>query len=1066
MVTGAGLMVRVPFGGILMPRLSLLCFAALLAVGALFITGKPQQAFSQAPAFKLTTPTDGAMITDTRKVALKWNADAAADHYEAWVNITRNDYDWTASGSLLDRYTKLGETKDTTFTTTDLVDRWTYKAYIVAVRGDGTTVKSNIVTFSVYLPVLTTMNDGIAVINGCRDLNKDGKIEPYEDWHNPPDVRVKDLMSRMTDEEKAYQMFYNSKEFPLAGFMMGPCATNDLTNFQIAAAKTRLGIPEVTAGDTVDGFKTSFPAQSAFAAMRDYNIVWKCGNIEREEGCVVGERGTLSPLAEVGTKVLYPRIQEGNGEDADVAAAIVRALVCGIQGGPEINPTSMLVDLKHWPGQGAGGEGNVCFDAVTIKYHMKPWIAGLEAGAGQIMPGYAACQFLDPGGPSAGESKPIMDYLRNNLGFKGLICTDWLGAGQWVGCGKAGADVLGGASPGGITMATFVAGIGQDRLNESVARILSTKFRMGIFEDPYGTPDKALSVWHTKDKEAVVEQAERECMTLLKNDGTLPLRLKKGDNIEVKGDCDDGARYVLWMSGFHKEYGAQTILQAITARAAQAGVTVNGGGAPKAAIVVAGEPWYTHGSAWAKEAPFIPQAGMIQDYHDKGIPVVVVLILPRPYIITDWNDAASSIVVCYRCGDGGGPAVAQCLFGDYEPHGKLSWQLPRSMAQVGSDSPNNEIEKWDLPFDVGATDAERAEIRAKIDAGEKVLPIYGKPLYQYGAGLDGFGIKDTTPPLAFNTLTPAEGTKIENVPPTLTWQASSDPESNIRGYNVYMDQKLLASKLYDTSYTLTAAQLSNGKHLWNVEAVNWTGLITKSNSANFEYVDNIPPRPFDLSQPADAAKLTGATQSLAWASSIDNESGLDHYEVWLDGAKVATLPAVGGKATGANLALNAKVDATSSTGAGRGADAATDGNAGTRWESASTDPQSITVDLGKNTLIAGVTLNWETACAADYTIQVSTDGTSWKEIYSKEGGRGGVEKLTNLSGYGRYVRMNGTRRATAYGYSLFEFEVYGNPVSEYQLTDLKPGAHTWYVVAVDASGNTQKSTSTRTFTVQ
>ena len=92
----------------------------------------------------------------------------------------------------------------------------------------------------------------------------------------------------------------------------------------------------------------------------------------------------------------------------------------------------MLATVKHWPGEGAGGEAGIIYDAVTIKYHMIPFRAAMEAGAVNIMPGYAGSSYLDPGGPGAGDSAKILAYLRQNLGYTGLITTDWLPSGAWV----------------------------------------------------------------------------------------------------------------------------------------------------------------------------------------------------------------------------------------------------------------------------------------------------------------------------------------------------------------------------------------------------------------------------------------------------------------------------------------------------------------------------------------------------------------------------------------------------------------------------------------------------------
>ncbi|WP_443070984.1 discoidin domain-containing protein [Streptomyces sp. NBC_01476] len=706
---------------------------------------------TKAPAtlnqFQLSAPADKAMVTNTRRPALSWAAVGGTAHYEVWLNLSRTDYDFTASGNLLDLYTKVAEVTGTSYTPSwDITDRWTYKWYVVAVNGSGTKTTSNIRTFSVYLPDIEQVADGVNVINGARDLNKDGTIEPYEDWRLSVDTRVNDLLGRMTLEEKAYQMFYNVQQYPMSGWHFGPAQPADLNNVLLSTAATRLGIPPVSAGDTTAGYQTTYPLQSTLAAGKDYPLDYKLGDMQRKEELEVGARGTLSPLAEVGTKVLYPRIQEGNGENADVAAAQLRALVSGLQGGPELNPGSVLATVKHWPGEGAGGEAGIVYDGVTIKYHMIPFKAAMEAGAVNIMPGYAGSSYLDPGGPGAGDSAKILTYLRQNLGYTGLITTDWLPSGAWINAANAGSDVMGGADPGApdFTMASFENSVPLARINDAVTRILKLKFELGIFDHPYGDPVNGPYRFHQPSYTQLANQASRESNTLLKNDGVLPVKLNAGDNIVVAGDrATDSAACCIWSSYFHADYGSLDQLDALKARATQAGVNVyqGTGPTPKLAVVYVGEPSYTHATAWPDTQPYLPadQVALIQNYKNQGIPVVVVLTLPRPIVISDWQNLADAVVVTYRGGEEVGPATASLLFGDYTPRGKLPWQLPRSLDQVlkpgGGDVQADANEAWDLPYDLGATAAERADIRAKIDAGQTVPPTYGNPLYQYGSGL-------------------------------------------------------------------------------------------------------------------------------------------------------------------------------------------------------------------------------------------------------------------------------------------------------------------------------------------
>ena len=451
--------------------------------------------------FQLLLPANAAMETTIRKPTLTWNACPGATNYEVYLNITRSDYDWYAPGNLLDRYTKVGESTATSFTVKDdLVDRWTYKWYVVAATPGGAKY-SNKQQFGLYIPVLSTEADGIPVVNGCRDMNKDGTIEPFEDWHLPPEKRVDDLMGRMTTEEKVQQLFYGSDEkSAVDGFAFSYGVEGGMRKTQYAAAKTRMGIPVAFLGDKIHGWKTIYPTELGMAAMRDMDLVYQCGNVQRVEEKSFGFTGALCPLAEVDTKVLYPRFQEGCGENADDAAALVRALVCGMQGGPEPNPHSMMVTVKHWPSQGAGGEDALQYDAVTIKYHMKPWLAAVDDNAASVMPGYKIhCPFLDPSNACANESKPIIDYLRKGINFKGFVVTDWLGANTKQSSESlgAGVDVMGGAPSNKTDVNQLVQAIGIDRINEACRRVLDIKFRLGMFENPYSDPTCRFARTHS-----------------------------------------------------------------------------------------------------------------------------------------------------------------------------------------------------------------------------------------------------------------------------------------------------------------------------------------------------------------------------------------------------------------------------------------------------------------------------------------------------------------------------------------------------------------------------------------
>lgn len=1041
-----------------------------------------------AGAFRLVSPANNAMVTATRRPTLTWAPVTGATNYTLYVNLTRNDYDWMAAGNLLDRYTQVSSQTGTSFTfTEDLPDRWTYKWYVVATLA-GSTPRSDIGNFSVYVPTVETQADGVNVINGARDLNKNGVIEPYEDWRNPISVRVTDLMGRMTLHEKAMQMFYDAKVYPEAGFQMGPLAPTDIVMFQRASAATRLGIPHIDAGDSIHGYKTSWPTQPALAASRDLDTIYEMGDIQRKEQIAIGSRGTLSPLAEVNTKVLYPRIQEGNGEDADLAAGITRALIAGLQGGPEVNPNSIWVTTKHWPGQGAGGEAGITYDGTTIHYHMRPWHAAIEAGTSGIMPGYAGSWLLGPEGYGAGDNPGILNYLRTKLKYDGVICSDWLPSGAWVRSATAGSDVMGGATPS--AMANFETEVPLSRINDSVRRILDLKFRLGIFEDPYKKGPAGTSEWHTADSKAAVRRASQESMTLLKNDGALPVRLPPGGKIVIAGPrADDMSCMVTWRSDFHGyEFGDPTIYTALKARAEAAGLTVYkdnapAGVTPDAAIVVVGESYFTHGTEWDKEKPYLPgdpigpaheakwgdQFGVINSFKSRGIPTTTVMIMPRPYILTNVMPITNALLIAYRPGDMGGYAVADVLFGDVLPRGKTPWQLPRSMSQIGTDVENGQLERWDLPYDLGATDAERAIIRQKIATGQHIEPIYGNPLFQYGAGIQGFGLTDATAPVAFSLLTPANNVVITTTRPAFTWNASSDPQTGIQRYEVFIDGGAAPVAITKTpSAPLESLKLANGTHTWFVKAFNWANGVTQSPTFTFTLNDTTPPAAFAALSPSAGQAVPGTSTRFIWEQTTDVGAGVAQYVLIVDGADrgPAILRSTATPA-GTNLARGKNVVATSSE-FGSPNDAV-DGSLTTRWSSVGTattgDTDSITVDLGAIYSLKRVVLNWEAAYGRRYVVETSLDGTTnWVALKTVDTGDGGIDDWTGLTGVGRYVRMRGVQRATAYGYSLWEFEVYGVGTEQTTVTGLATGTHTWRVRAVDGANNTTLSTGPISFT--
>ncbi len=695
------------------------------------------------------------------------------------------------------------------------------------------------------------------------------------------------------------------------------------------------------------------------------------------------------------------------------------------------------------------------YDGVTVKYHMKPFQASIDADTGAVMPGYAGSDFLDPGGRGAGDSIGILAYLREVLGYDGLIMTDWLPSGSWIRAANAGSDVMGGADPSGIDMNAFIAGVNPDRLHKALRRIFRVKFKLGIFENPYGDLSKVSSVHHSDAHVALSQQAAEASLTLLKNTSLLPFRLPAGAKLLVTGPrATDGESHAIWRSAFQPLYGDKTMAQAITERGQQAGLTVvvdtsfapaNQGYA--GAVVVVGERSYTHGTAWDKEAPYLPpeERGLVTHLASQNIPFVLVYIMPRPYVIEAEAAQANAIVLAYRPGGGGGPAVARLLFGDIKPQGKLPFQLPRNMTQVGNDRYPEIGELWDIPFDLGATAAERQQIRNLINAGQPVPPTFGNPLFQYGAGFASFNLSDGTPPSAPQVTAPTNGQVVQQAP-VFTWTAAQDAQTGIQHYEVVVDGALRATTKA-TSFNAKALNLSSGSHSVIIRARNWAEQTTASATVSFQFLDTIAP-----TQPAvlSVASLGGGQARVTWLSAGDAESGILEYVLRAGGSTLATVAGADKIVTYRNVALGSSATASSRQGA-LNASYAVDNDPATRWGSESADNQWLQLDLGGLFTLDRVNLSWETAFARRYVLETSLDGLQWVTALTVDNSTGGNESRPLSVVAARYVRLAAIERGTAFGISLWEIGLMGRPVEQRSVTVSSPASIT--VEAVDRHGN-------------
>jgi beta-glucosidase len=497
---------------------------------------------------------------------------------------------------------------------------------------------------------------------------------------------------------------------------------------RIAMQESRLKIPLLFANDIIHGFRTIYPVPLAQAASFDPARVQQSARFSAVEAAAHGLQWTFAPMVDIARDPRWGRIVEGSGEDQFLGSAMAAANVRGFQNGDgatSIGATdALLATAKHFAAYG-GAEGGRDYNSVELsertlwETYLPPYEAAVKAGAVFVM-----SSFNDIGGiPAHSSDWLLQDVLRDRWGFKGVVVSDWGGIGEMVPHGvaattgaagilalRAGVDI---DMSDGIYADSLAAAVRAGRLAESVVdssvrRLLRVKYALGLFQDPYKFNDVAREKRYTLAPEHVAASrtAARESIVLLKNAGkTLPLR-RDIRTIAVIGPLADNASAALggWAADGRAEEavsvraGIRLALsnstQLIYARGAPVDtVDTTGFAAARAAasqadaiVLVLGETESMSGEASSRASIELPGAqvalarAVIRAARAK--PVVVVLMNGRPLAIPELASEAPAIVESWFLGSQHGNAVADILFGDYNPGGKLPSTFPRATGQI------------------------------------------------------------------------------------------------------------------------------------------------------------------------------------------------------------------------------------------------------------------------------------------------------------------------------------------------------------------------------------------------
>lgn len=581
----------------------------------------------------------------------------------------------------------------------------------------------------------------LAALGGCSSSGWPGGRGPDGER---ADARVEALLRRMTVEEKAGQLSLyapagvdivanpqaaqQSLERQLAdiragrvtGLFNGEGLAAKLRAQQVAVDESRLGIPLVFAADIIHGFRTVFPVPLAEAASWEPGLAERSARAAAVEATEDGFRWTFAPMVDIARDARWGRGVEGAGEDVYLASLFAAARVRGFQGPDLSRADAMLATPKHFAGYGAA-EGGLDYNTVDLsertlrEVYLPPFRAAIDAGALSIM-----SAFNEIGGiPSNANAALLTGVLRQEWGFKGFVVSDYTADEELIAHGfaadereaarrafLAGTDV---SMQSGLYMRwlpKLVAdgAVPMARLDDAVRRVLRVKQKLGLFDHPFrGLDAAAAPSFDAAAHRALAREDARRSIVLLKNqDSLLPLP-RSGRRIALIGPfAGTTDLFGPWMV-FRDQappLGIEEALRAALADAALLTVArgsdvdapIAGGiaaavAAARAADVVLlsiGEDEQMSGEARSRSDIEVPQAqqALADAVFATGKPVVVVLRNGRALALKGGVRDAQAILVTWFLGSETGPAIADVLFGDYSPSGRLPVSFPQTPGQV------------------------------------------------------------------------------------------------------------------------------------------------------------------------------------------------------------------------------------------------------------------------------------------------------------------------------------------------------------------------------------------------
>ena len=555
--------------------------------------------------------------------------------------------------------------------------------------------------------------------------------------------RANKLLRDMTTDEKVgqltqlfYQYFPDTVSFEerirkgQVGsflFITDPAAINHLQH--VAVEESRMHIPLLIGFDVIHGFRTTFPVPIALASSWDPDLIERVQTVAAHEASAAGVRWAFTPMVDIARDPRWGRIVEGAGEDPYLDSAVARAQVRGLQGPYLGSPDHVLACVKHFAAYGAA-DGGRDYDSSYVSedllrnVYFPPFRAAIDAGVGSVMSAYMDLNDV----PASGNTFLLQQVLRKEWGFSGFVVSDAFAVQDLTTHGFA-------SDPQDAAYRAFSAGVNMDmgsktyltnlskliqekklstaQLDNMVRPVLEAKIRLGLFEHPYVDVAQTDAVLKAPESRVLARLAAQRAAVLLRNEGNvLPLSKNLGSlavigplaNVQkpLQGPwsfASEPTDVVTILQGLRNKLPASTHIEYAqgadlkreyqnehggAATDAQIQQAVQAALHADATVLVLGELDEMSGEAASRSSLALAgnQQRLLEAVAATGKPLVLVLVNGRPLNIS-WAAAhVSTILDVWYPGIEGGNAVADLLFGDASPGGKLTFSWPRSEGQI------------------------------------------------------------------------------------------------------------------------------------------------------------------------------------------------------------------------------------------------------------------------------------------------------------------------------------------------------------------------------------------------